>query len=110
MVGIGTAAGVLTTALVPRAIVAVTVPAVVAAIVGLVLLGWGEAIGGAVGGVAGGVGATPIVTGALRRGGTRTGLALLVGLAAIAAGALAFVPVAGYVEAVVVPALGLRVR
>jgi len=110
MVGIGTAVGVLTTAIVPRATVAVTVPAVVAAIVGLVLLGWPEAIGGAAGGVAGGVGATPIMTGALRRGGTRAGLALLVGLAAVGIAALAFVPVVGYLEAIVVPVVGLRVR
>jgi hypothetical protein len=110
MVGIGTALGVLTTALVPRAIVAVTVPAVVAAVVGLVLLGWPEAIGGGVGGVAGGVGATPIVTGALRRGGTRGGLALIVGLAALGIAALAFVPVLGYLYAIAVPVVGLRVR
>jgi len=110
MVGIGTAVGVFATALVPRALFAVSVPAVVAAVIGLGLLGWPEAIGGAVGGVAGGVGATPIVTGALRRGGTRAGLALIVGLAAIGIGALAFVPVVGYLEAVVVPVLGLRVR
>src|SRR5829696_506770 len=83
MVGIGTAVGVFATALVPRALFAVSVPA---------------------------VGATPIVTGALRRGGTRAGLALIVGLAAIGIGALAFVPAVGYLEAVVVPVLGLRVR
>jgi len=75
-----------------------------------VLVGWAEGVGGALGGVAGGVGATPIVTGALRRGGTRAGLALIVGLAAVGVAALAFVPVLGYLEAIVVPALGLRVR
>jgi hypothetical protein len=110
MAGIGTAVGVLTTAIVPRALVAVTVPAVVAAVIGLVLLGWPEAIGGFAGGVAGGVGATPIVTGALRRGGTRAGLGLIVGLAAVGIAALAFVPVVGYLEAIVVPVVGLRVR
>jgi hypothetical protein len=110
MVGIGTAVGVLTTAIVPRAVVAVIVPAVVAAVAGFLLLGWPEAIGGAAGGVAGGVGATPIVTGALRRGGTRGGLALIVGLAALGIAALAFVPVLGYLEAIVVPVVGLRVR
>ena len=58
----------------------------------------------------GGLGATPIVRGALRRGGTRGGVAAIVGAAALVAAALAFVPFVGYVEAVVLPALGLRTR
>ena len=52
--------------------------------------------------------AVPIVAGALRRGGTRLGLAVLVGLAALLAAAFAFVPFVGYLEAVALPAFGLR--
>jgi hypothetical protein len=63
-----------------------------------------------VGGVAGALGAAPVVAGALRRGGTRGGLALLVGLGALAVAALAFVPALGYLESVALPALGLRLR
>ena len=62
------------------------------------------------GGLAGAFGAAPIVAGALRRGGTRLGLAVLVGLAALLTAALAFVPLVGYLEAVALPAVGLRLR
>jgi hypothetical protein len=58
----------------------------------------------------GGLAATPVVSGALRRGGTRAGLALLVALGAVVAAGIAFVPALGYVEAVVLPALALRLR
>ena len=64
------------------------------------VFGWYEAIGGLLGGFAGAFGAAPIVAGALRRGGTAAGLAVLVGLAALLAAALAFVPFVGYLEAV----------
>jgi hypothetical protein len=110
LVGIGVALGVLASALLPRWIAAAVLAAVVAAVIGFLVFGWGEAIGGAVGGVAGGLGATPVVAGALRRGGTRGGLVLIVGGAAIGLAVLAFIPVVGYLEAVVVPALGLRLR
>jgi hypothetical protein len=50
------------------------------------------------------------VTGALRRGGTRGGTATLVALAALVTAGLAFVPVVGYLEAVALPALALRLR
>jgi hypothetical protein len=80
------------------------------AVLGYFVFGWPEAIAGAVGGVLGALGATPVVSGALRRGGTRGGIALLVGLAALVAAALAFVPVVGYLEAAVLPVLGRRLR
>jgi hypothetical protein len=50
------------------------------------------------------------VSGALRRGGTRGGTALLLGLASLVGAALAFVPVVGYLEAAAVPLLGARLR
>src|SRR6266550_4039072 len=91
LVGIGAAAGILTAALVPRFVVA----ALVAAAAGIVI---------------GVLGATPVVAGALRRGGTRGGTAALVGAGALVAAGLAFVPVVGYLEAAVLPLLGLRLR
>ena len=110
LVGIGVALGVLAAAVLPRWVVAAVAAAVVAAVVGYLVTGWPEAVGGAVGGISGALGATPVVAGALRRGGTRSGLALLVGGAALVIAALAFVPIVGYLEAVLVPALGLRLR
>jgi hypothetical protein len=82
----------------------------VAAAIGAIFKGSAEAIGGGIGAVGGAVGGFPLVAGALRRGGTRGGTAFLVGIAALVLAALAFVPVLGYLEAVALPALGLRVR
>jgi len=77
---------------------------------GIVLADAEEAAAAGVGGVLGAAGALELVRGALGRGGTRLGTALLVLLGAVAVAALAFVPVLGYVEAVAVPALGMRLR
>jgi hypothetical protein len=67
---------------------------------------------GAVGGILGAVAATPVVSGALRRGGTRGGLGAIVGAVGLIMAALALVPALGYVTAVAVPviAFGLRRR
>ena len=109
LAGVGVALGVLSSGLLPRLPTALFA-AVVAAAIGIAVFGWAEAAGGLVGGASGGLGAVPVVRGALRRGGTRGGLAALVGLAALGAAALAFVPVLGYLEALALPALGLRLR
>jgi hypothetical protein len=110
VVGLGVAFGLVSAALVPRAVVAALLAAVAGVVVGFLAFDWYQAVGGAVGGLLGGVGATPVVAGALRRGGTRGGTAVLVGAGALLVAGLAFVPVLGYLEAVVVPALGLRLR
>jgi hypothetical protein len=108
--GLGVALGILCAGLVPRHTVAPLLGAAAGAVLGFLLQGWPEAVAGAVGGLAGGLGATSVVVGALRRGGTRGGLvALVTGIAIVAAG-LAFVPVLGYLEVVALPLLGLRVR
>jgi hypothetical protein len=109
-VGVGVAIGVLAAGIKPRALVAAAVGAALGVAVGFGVWHWPEAVGGFVGGLAGGLGAAPIVGGAMRRGGTRLGLALLVGGAAVVATGLAFVPALGYLEAVAIPALGLRLR
>lgn len=79
-------------------------------VVGVFLWDWLEAAGGGVGGALGALGAGQLVQGTLRRGGTRAGTALLVALGAVVLGALAFVPILGYLEAIAVPLLGARLR
>ena len=69
-----------------------------------------EAVAAGVGGMLGAAGTLQLVRGALGRGGTRLGTALFVLLGALVAAALAFIPLVGYVEAVAVPALGMRLR
>ncbi|HEY2217948.1 MAG TPA: hypothetical protein VGH35_01275 [Gaiellaceae bacterium] len=110
LAGVGAAFGMLAAGLVARFAVAAVVAAAAGAVVGLLVFGWPEAIAGAVGGVLGSLGTAPVVSGALRRGGTRGGTALLVGIAALVAAALAFVPVVGYLEAAALPVLGRRLR
>jgi hypothetical protein len=110
LVGLGTSIGVAAVALLARTLPALVVAAVVSVALGFVVGEWDEAVGGLVGAVCGTLGAAPIVTGALRRGGTRGGTAILLGLVALVGAALAFVPVLGYLEALAVPALGVRLR
>jgi hypothetical protein len=68
------------------------------------------AIAAAVGAVLGAIGATPVVRGTLARGGTRAGTAVIVAVAAVVLGALSFVPALGYLVALAVPTLGMRLR
>jgi apolipoprotein N-acyltransferase len=71
---------------------------------------WKAAIAGAAGGLLGGFGAGVFVRGAVRRGGTWSGTAvLLVGAAAVAF-ALALIPIVGFLEAAAIPAFALRAR
>ena len=112
--GLGTAIGVLFAGLLSATplgrAAAVVLAGAAGALAGAMIEDWTEIAGGAIGGLVSAVAAAIVVAGALRRGGTRGGLALIV--AAIAAGlaVLAFVPVAGYFIAVAVPVLALRLR
>ena len=72
--------------------------------------GWHEAVGGGIGGALGAVVVASFVAGTLRRGGTRGGTAMLVGLASLGLMALAVIPFVGYLEAVAVPGLAARAR
>src|SRR3954451_151376 len=96
LAGVGAAFGVLAAALVPRLVVAALAACAAGVVVGALVFGWAEAVAGGIGGVLGALGAVPVVSGALRRGGTRGGTALLVTAGAIVAAALAFVPVLGF--------------
>jgi hypothetical protein len=71
---------------------------------------FGDIVAGVLGGLAGAAATAQIVRGALRRGGTRGGTAVLIALGALAVAALAWVPALGYLEAVALPALALRLR
>jgi len=112
--GLGTALGVLFAGLLSGTplgrIAAVLLGGVAGAVVGLVIDDWTEVVAGAVGGLVGGAAAVIVVSGALRRGGTRSGLALIVAAVAFGLAGLAFVPGAGYLVAVALPILALRLR
>jgi len=112
--GLGVAIGVLLTGLLgaTRALLAAAI--VLAGGAG-VLVGFGlgqvdEAIGGGAGGVLGSLGTAQLVAGTLRRGGTRFGTAVFLGVAAVVLAALTWIPIVGYLEAAVVPALAARLR
>jgi hypothetical protein len=110
LVGVGAALGVAATGVLRRALAGLAVAAVVAVAVGFAFGRWDDAVGGLAGAICGALGSAPLVAGALRRGGTRGGTALLLAFAALVGAALAFVPVVGYLEAAAVPLLGARLR
>jgi len=115
-VGLGAGLGVLIAGVAARiAIVAALVAAAAGVGIGLAIDawqpgGWGDIVGAALGGLGGAAGAAQVVRGALRRGGTRGGMATLVAGAALVVAALAWVPVLGYLEALALPAVAARLR
>jgi hypothetical protein len=113
--GLGAALGVVLAGGVRRLLPAVALSAAVGAGVGVAIDAWqpggiGDVAAAAVGGVLAALGAAQIVQGALRRGGTRGGTAAIVTGAAVVVAAFAWVPVFGYVEALALPALAVRLR
>jgi hypothetical protein len=112
--GLGTGAGVVIGALIPegrtgiRLVLAALLAAAAGIGIGLAVGGWAEVAAGGVGGVLGAVSSVPIVAGALRGGGTRFGVAVLVALAGLVLAGLAFVPAVGYLEVFAVPLYALR--
>jgi hypothetical protein len=112
--GLGVSVGVLVAAFFAGTRIGLTTALVVSAGIGVAIgfaLGqWDEALGGGVGGVLGAIGSAQVVAGTMRRGGARLGIAVFVGLAALVLAAIAWIPIAGYLEAVVVPALAGRLR
>jgi hypothetical protein len=112
--GLGTALGVLFAGLLSATplgrVAAVMLAGAAGAVAGAVIEDWTEIGGGVIGGLLGAVAAAIVVAGALRRGGTRGGLALIVAAIATGLALLSFVPVAGYLVAVTVPVLALRLR
>jgi hypothetical protein len=112
--GLGVAVGVLLAAVFAGTRIALTASLVLAAgagvAIGFALGEWDEALGGGVGGVLGAIGGAQLVAGTLRRGGARFGIAVFVGLAALVLAAIAWFPIAGYLEAALVPAFAARLR
>jgi hypothetical protein len=117
--GLGAAVGVLFAGLAGTErvwrIAAIVVAGAVGAAVGFGIEswqpgGWGDRAAGIVGALAGALGAAQVVRGALRRGGTRGGTALLVAGAALVVAGLAWIPVVGYLEALALPAFAARLR
>jgi hypothetical protein len=89
---------------------AAVVAAAVGAGLGLLLAGIEDGVAGGLGGLIGAVGTQRLLSGTLRRGGTRgAAAAILVGSGVLVA-ILAFVPLLGFLEAVVIPALAVRIR
>jgi len=113
-VGLGVALGVLCAGALASSRLGTLVAVLLAAgggiLIGLGLGEWGEAIGGAIGGVLGVGGSAQFVQGALRRGGTQLATAVWIALGALLIGALALIPVVGYLEAVALPIIGVRLR
>ena len=112
--GLGVAVGVLLSGLFAGTRLALTGALVLAAGIGVAIgfgLGqWDEAIGGGAGGALGAIGGAQLVTGTMRRGGARFGVAVFVALAALVLAAVAWIPIAGYLEAALVPAFAARLR
>ena len=112
--GLGLAIGVLFAGLLSATplgrAAAVVLAGTAGAVAGLLIEDWAEIGGGLGGGFVGALAAGIVVAGALRRGGTRGGLALIVAVAAAGLAALAFVPFVGYVQAIVLPGLAARLR
>ncbi|MEP7223721.1 MAG: hypothetical protein ABI783_02020 [Actinomycetota bacterium] len=79
-------------------------------VVGFGIGGAAETIAGGVGGFLGALAAVAVVHGALRRGGTRIGIAAYVGVLGLLICFLALIPAVGYVEAVAIPLLAARMR
>ena len=113
--GLGAAVGVLVAGVAGRVAVASLLAAIAGAAIGFAVHdwqsgGWADVAVGAAAGLLGAAGAATIVRGALGRGGTRAGTAMLVTAAALVAAGLAFAPAAGYIEAIALPALAARLR
>ena len=109
-VGIGVALAGLVGAVRFGFAAAVVLGGAIGAVLGLALAGYEDAIAGGVGGVLGAAGARQLVSGTVRRGGTRVATAMLTALAGLVIAVLAFIPLVGLVEGLAVPALGARLR
>lgn len=111
--GLGVALGIAVGALLGPIRGGSVLSALVAAVGGFALadyfyLGSAAALVGALGGFVGGLGSASLARRTLKRGGTRGATTILLFVAALVAGGLAFVPALGYIEAALVGILTLR--
>lgn len=112
--GIGLAIGVMLSGILGATAMGASAAAIVGtaggAVFGLLVAGTPETIAGAVGGFLGAFAAAVVVRGALRRGATRMGLATYLGTVGVLVLLLALIPAVGYLLAMVVPLLAVRLR
>ena len=90
--------------------VALVLGVALGASIGLVVDDTEEVLAGGIGGFLGALSAAAVVHGAMRRGATRMGVATYVGAVGLLVLLLAFVPFAGYVLAIALPVLAVRMR
>ncbi len=112
--GLGLGLSVAITGILGSNVVGIGAAAIVGAVlggaIGLAIGDTAETIAGAVGGVLGALAAAAVVVGALRRGATRFGVGAYMGALGVLVCLVALVPVAGYVLAVALPLLAVRMR
>ena len=112
--GVGVGIGVLLAGVLAASraglLVAIAVAAVAGFLLGISVGDEPEAAAAALGGIFGAVSSAQLVRGALQRGGPRLATALLVAGGAVAIAALALIPLVGYLEALGLPLLAIRMR
>jgi hypothetical protein len=112
--GAGAALGLVAAGLLARfargAVGAALLALVAGGLLAWLVFDWKAGVAGAVGGALGGFGAGIFVRGAVRRGGTAAGTAVLLAGAAAVVFALALIPIVGFLEALAIPALAVRAR
>jgi hypothetical protein len=112
--GLGLGVGVILSAVLGVNTVGVAVAlvsgAAAGALVGVAVGGSLETIAGGAGGLLGALSAAAVVFGAMRRGATRLGLAAFVGVGGVLVALVGLIPILGYVEAVALPVLAVRMR
>jgi hypothetical protein len=112
--GIGTALGLAAAGAFARSdrapLLAAAVALVGGGLLGWLLFDWKAGLVGAIAGLLSGFGAGTFARGAVRRGGTPGGTAVILVGAALLALALSFIPIVGFVEAIAIPVVGLRSR
>jgi hypothetical protein len=112
--GAGAALGVVAAGLLARYDRAAAWAALLALVAGgavaWLVFDWKAGVAGAVGGACGGFGAGVFARGAVKRGGTASGTAVLLTGAAVVAFALGLIPIVGFLEALAIPALAFRAR
>jgi hypothetical protein len=111
--GLGVALGIAVVGVLGGRRIPLLAPLLAAALgvaLGILLADVEEAVASGLGGLLGAVGSAQLVRGAVSRGGTRAATGFFVLLGAVVVALLALVPGLGYVIAIAVPALGLRLR
>jgi hypothetical protein len=112
-VGSGIGLGVIASGLLAvstRGLVAAALLAAAVSVALTVAFDWVYVVAAVAGSIVGAVSASIVVRGALRRGGTRLGVAGYMALAGVLLILLAGVPLLGYVELVAIPLLAARMR